>query len=140
MFGSLDISTSALAAYRTKLDVIAGNIAMKDSFSIGADGEAIPYRRKVALFSQGESRNAQGMPGVHVDSIVEDPTPFGLQYDPGNPNAIQRGELKGYVRTSNVNYHDEMVNAMMASRAYEANVTVMEMSKRMTATSLTLLA
>ena len=37
-------------------------------------------------------------------------------------------------------YSTEMVNAMWASRVYEANVTVMEMTKSMAAASLRLLA
>lgn len=139
MFGALDISASALTAYRTKLDVIAGNIAMKD-VTRDEFGNSSPYRRRVALLSPGQSGSGSGKPGVHVDSIQEDSSPFGLQYDPGHIDAIKQGEFKGYVRTSNVDYHTEMVNAMMAARAYEANVTVMEMSKRMGATALTLVA
>jgi len=139
MFGALDISTSALMAYRTKLDVIAGNIAMKD-VTRDEFGNPNPYRRRVALFAPGRSGAESGKAGVHVASIEEDPTPFGLRYDPGHIDAIKEGKLKGYVRTSNVDYHTEMVNAMMASRAYEANVTVAEMSKRMGATALSLVA
>jgi len=139
MFGSLEISTSALTAYRTKLDVIAGNIAMKD-VTRDEFGNANPYRRRVALFAPGNPAAGSGKAGVHVQSIQEDPSPFRLRYDPGHVDAIKSGEQKGYVRMSNVDYHDEMVNAMMASRAYEANVTVMEMTKRMAAATLSLVA
>ncbi len=139
MFGALDISTSALTAYRTKLDVIAGNIAMKD-VTRDEFGNANPYRRRVALLSPGRTGGPNGKSGVRVDSVQDDPSPFGLQYDPGHVDAIKKGELKGYLRTSNVDYHTEMVNAMMASRAYEANVTVMEMTKRMGASALSLVA
>jgi flagellar basal-body rod protein FlgC len=139
MFGALDTSTSALTAYRTKLDVIAGNIAMKD-VTRDEFGNANPYRRRVALLSSGRTDGGKGKPGVRVDSILEDPTPFGLRLDPDHIDAIKEGELKGYVRTSNVDYHTEMVNAMIAARAYEANVTVIEMTKRMSATALSLVA
>jgi flagellar basal body rod protein FlgC len=44
------------------------------------------------------------------------------------------------VRVSNVDYHTEMVNAMTAARAYEANVTVLEMTKHMAAATLRLIA
>ncbi|UCF35208.1 MAG: hypothetical protein JSV78_00125, partial [Phycisphaerales bacterium] len=46
----------------------------------------------------------------------------------------------GYLRVSNVNYHTEMVDAITAVRAYEANVTVMEAAKSMAATTLRLIA
>ena len=137
MFGSLDISTSALTAYRTQLDVIAGNIAMKD-VTRDAAGNSVPYRRRVALFAPNAA-NGSGAPGVHVESVVEDPSPFALRWAPNHVDAIQSGKHKGYVRYSNVDYHTEMVNAMTAARAYEANVTVMEMTKRMASTALRLI-
>jgi flagellar basal-body rod protein FlgC len=40
----------------------------------------------------------------------------------------------------NVDQSTEMVNAMAAARAYEANVTVMEITKSLAAASLRLLA
>jgi len=139
MFGTLEISTSALTAYRTHLDVIAGNVASRDAVRF-ENGEAVPYRRRVPLFAVGNSSNGPNAPGVHVAEIVEDPSPFGLRWDPGDPHAIKQGSQQGYVRTSNVNYHTEMVNAMTAARAYEANVTVMEATKAMARSSMRLLA
>ncbi len=139
MYGVLDTSTSALVAYRTNLDVIAGNIAMKDSVHY-ENGEAVPYRRRVALFAPGGPSRGGDAPGVHVESIVEDPAPFGLRWDPHHVHAIKEGANKGYVRVSNVDYHTEMVNALTAARAYEANVTVMEMAKSMAASTLRLIA
>ena len=72
--------------------------------------------------------------------IVEDTSPFLLEWNPAHPHAIQTGSQKGYVRKSNVDYQTEMVNAITAARAYEANVTVMEMAKRMASTTLRLIA
>ena len=140
MYGMLDTSTSALTAYRTQLDVIAGNIAMKDAVRYDENGEAFPYRRRVALFAPGGSSDGDSAPGVHVRAIVEDPAPYGYRPDPSHPDAIKSGPHKGHVRESNIDYHTEIVNAMMAARAYEANVTVMEMTKSMGASSLRLLA
>ncbi len=139
MYGALDISTSALVAYRTQLDVIAGNIAMKD-VTRDENGSAVPFRRRVALFAAGDGSQDRKAPGVHVGAVVEDPAPFGLRWDPGHVDAIGEGRHKGYVRVSNVDYHTEMVNAITAARAYEANVTVMETTKRMAASTLRLLA
>lgn len=139
MYSAIDVSTSALTAYRTQLDVIAGNIAMKD-VTRDAEGNAVPYRRRVALFAEGSAGQGSRAPGVHVSGIVEDSAPFGLRWDPTHVDALKEGEHAGYVRISNVDYHTEMVNAMTASRAYEANVSVIEMAKRMAATTLQLLA
>ena len=139
MFGALDTSTSALVAQRTNLDVIAGNIAMKDVTRDEA-GRPIPYRRRVPLFAPGASADRPGAAGVHVARVVEDPAPLGLRWDPHHVDAVRQGPEKGYVRTSNVDYHTEMVNAMVAARAYEANVAVIEMSKAMASATLRLMA
>lgn len=139
MYGAMDVSTSALKAYRTQLDVIAGNIAMKD-VSRDEDGNPNPYRRRVALFVVGDPSKGRNAPGVHVEKIVKDTAPFPLRWDPNHVDAVQQGPQKGYVRLSNVDVHTEMVNAITASRAYEANVTVMEMAKRMSSTTLRLIA
>ena len=139
MYGALDLSTSALTSYRTQLDVVAGNVAMRDSFRM-EDGEWTPYRRRVPLFAPGDPSRGPDAPGVHVAKIVEDSAPFGLRWDPDHVHALADGPQKGYVRTSNVDYHTEMVNAMMAARAYEANVTVIEMTKSMASSTLQLLA
>ena len=52
MFESLDISASALLAQRTRMDAIAGNIANMNT-TRNARGEAIPYRRRFAVFAAG---------------------------------------------------------------------------------------
>lgn len=138
MFAALDISTSALAAMRTNLDVIAGNIAMRD-VTRDEEGKPNPFQRRVALFGSGNGLRDRG-PGVHVAKIVQDKTPGELRLDPGHPDAMLDGPQKGYVRLSNVDYHTEMVNAISAVRAYEASVTVAQMAKQMAATALSLLA
>jgi flagellar basal-body rod protein FlgC len=137
MFGSFDVSTSALVAQRINLDTIAGNVAGAHT-TRGPDGE--PYRRRIALMSPGDPAGGADAPGVHVSAVVADPSPFPLKYDPGHPDALKSGPNAGYVRLPNVDYSTEMVNALAASRAYEANVTVIETTKALAASSLRLLA
>jgi flagellar basal-body rod protein FlgC len=150
MFGVLDVSTSALVAQRINLDTIAGNLANMNA-TRDADGNPNPYRRRVALLATGDpSRSEQGggrsgrlgerAPGVHVAEIVQDPSPFRLVHDPNHPDAIQSGPNQGYVRMPNVDMSTEMINALWASRIYEANATVMEVTKDMMESSLRLLA
>jgi len=139
MYGVLDISTSALVAQRINLDVIAGNIAMKD-VTRDEQGNPIPYRRRAALFAPGDPSRGRDAPGVHVAAIVEDPTAFPLRWDPTHVDAIKEGKNKGHVRVSNVDMFTEMINAMTAQRTYEANVTVIEMMKSMSKSTLRLIA
>ena len=133
MFGVLDISTSGLVAQRTQLDTIAGNIANLQS-TRRADGQAGPYLRRVALFAAGDGH---GGSGVHVEQVVEDTQGKPrLVKDPGHPDA----DANGIVAYPNIDPATEMVNAMVAARAYEANLTAIEATKSMIASTLRILA
>ncbi|HOW17630.1 MAG TPA: flagellar basal body rod protein FlgC [Phycisphaerae bacterium] len=140
MFGSLDISTSALVAQRTRMDVIAGNIANAYSTQ-RLDGQPGPYKRRFAVFAAGNPAGASpSAPGVHVEAVEEDPAPGRLVYDPQHPDAIRTGPRAGYVEYPNVDLATEMVDAIEAARAYEANITAMDVTKSMISASLRLLA
>jgi flagellar basal-body rod protein FlgC len=69
--------------------------------------------------------------GVRVIKIEEDRSPLRLVYDPTHPDALQSGPKKGYVEFPNVNVVTEMVDMISASRAYEANVTVVQNASQM---------
>lgn len=137
MYGSLDISASALAAHRTNLDVIAGNVA--NMYSTRSE-EGGAFRRRVAMFASGNPDKGRDAAGVHIREIARDPSPLRKVYSPEHPDAIKSGPEKGYVMLPNVNASTEMVNAMMAARAYEANVSVMEITKSMASAALRLMA
>src|SRR5438046_3921666 len=132
MFDSLDIGASALLAQRTRMDTIAGNVANINT-TRNERGQPIPYRRRIVTFAQG---SPHGKSGVHVAKIETDMSPFNERYEPGNKDADPRG----YVKYPNVDLSIEYVNMLEASRAYEANVTLMETSKAMINSSLRLIA
>jgi flagellar basal-body rod protein FlgC len=137
MFTSMDISTSGLVAQRSRMDVIAGNIAMSD-VTEDAAGKANPYQRRFVVFKQGSAVGKDL--GVQVAEIEKDQSDFRLEYDPGHKDAIQEGDKQGYVRYPNVDLSLEYVDAMEASRAYEANLASFDLSKNMLTSSLKLLA
>jgi len=133
MFSSLDISASALFAQRVRMDVIAQNIANANTTRTET-GE--PYRRKVVLFEERKSdfsdilnnkinNQSSSSGGVRVKAIIEDNSPFKKVYDPSHPDADQNG----YVNMPNVDTVIEMVNMIEASRAYEANLNAMSITK-----------
>jgi len=133
MFDSLDIGASALLAQRVRMDTIAGNVANINT-TRNERGQPIPYRRRVVTFAPGAPGGASA--GVHVASIEKDQSPFNERYEPGNKDA----DTRGYVKYPNVDLSIEYVNMLEASRAYEANVTLMETSKAMINSSLRLIA
>ena len=134
MFDILDMGASALTAQRIRMDTIAGNIANINTLR-DAQGRPNPYRRRFVVFAPGQADNP-AEPGVHVKSVNLDQSPFPMRYDPGNPDA----DKQGYVSYPNVDLAIEMVNSLEASRAYEANVTMMDTAKSMFNSSLRLLA
>lgn len=117
------VSASALEAQRTRMNVIASNMANVHSTKTEAGG---PYKRKDVVFS-AEPIEINGTEGVRVIEVVEDQTPPLLTYDPSHPDA----DKDGYVAMPNINIIEEMVNMMMATRAYEASVTAFNASKTM---------
>ncbi len=143
MYGSLDISVSGMVAQRTRLDVIASNIANRDAI-LDAQGRLNPYRRRLAVFTPGDptAKSPAGKNlGVQVAAIAHDQAPFRKVYDPTNPYARPAGSPDaGYVDYPNVDLATEGVNAIEAVRAYEANVAAAEASKSMVAQALRLLA
>ncbi|HEX4054043.1 MAG TPA: flagellar basal body rod protein FlgC [Tepidisphaeraceae bacterium] len=134
MFDILDMGASGLTAQRVRLDTIAGNIANINT-ERDADGKPNPYRRRFVVLAPGEAGNPK-LPGVHVQSVQKDMSPLPKRFDPGNPDA----DKNGYVSYPNVDLAVEFVNALEASRAYEANVTMMDTAKSMFNSSLRLLA
>lgn len=142
MYGLLDISTSGMVANRVRLTAIAANIANRNAL-FDEHGELNPYRARRVHLSSGDptasTQEGRAM-GVHVASIDEDPSALNWRYDPGNPYAMKEGERAGYVPESNVNVVFETMNALEATRAYEANVVAAEAAKTMAAQALRLLA
>ena len=141
MFSSINTAATGLTAQRLRLDVISDNLANADTTRTSDGG---PYRRsRVVLKSNVEQPywNSPFQPkdldngvgkGVKVEKIQEDTDAELRQvWDPTHPDAIQSGPQKGYVLYPNVNTVTEMVDMISASRAYEANVSVIEGSKTM---------
>lgn len=141
---SMDVAASGMTAQRFQMDIIASNIANANT-SNQVSGE--PYRRKFAMMeSETQEKFAlpvgcfdddmEGSPvgkGVKLAGIVEDNTEnaFKYVYDPSSPMSEKDGKWKGYVKKPNVNVIQEMTNLIEASRAYEANATIIQAAKQM---------
>lgn len=140
---SMDISLSALTAQRLRLDVISENIANVQTTRTEGGG---PYRRKTVVFQPIDNgfrdaltgamndgtATAPVQGGVMVSQVAEDQTPFKIVYDPTNPDA----DAQGYVQMPNVDILKETVDAMSASRSYDANVTAFNTIKLMASKAL----
>ncbi|WP_288585116.1 flagellar basal body rod protein FlgC [uncultured Treponema sp.] len=146
MFTSINIATTGMSVERLRSDVISNNIAnvsttrtpeggafKKSSVIVEPIASARPTWRMP--FVNAEQDNGPGK-GVRVKEIVKDTSKGRMVYEPSNPDAIQSGPDKGYVEYPNVNIVNEMVNLISASRAYEANSTVIQGAKDMFSAAL----
>lgn len=119
-------SASALDAQRARIEVAVSNIANAES-TRGPDGQ--PYRRRdVVLRSEpiesfsGALGRAEAV-GVTVNDIVEDQAAFRRRYEPSHPDA----DTEGFVAMPNVDVPEEMVDMLGAARAYQANLTAINL-------------
>jgi len=129
IFRSMNISASALTTQRFRMDIIGENLANQSTTRTENGG---PYRRKYTviqersepyLFSDVYKASRARLPvgnGVRAIRVGEDQSPFKVIYDPAHPDADE----EGYVELPNVDVAREMVDMIDATRAYEANVTV----------------
>lgn len=133
MFKVLEMGAGGLMAQRVRMETIAQNILNTDT-TRNARGEVEPYQRRFVVLNHKDGSDG-GPPGVQA-SIHMDSSPPTERYQPGHPDADSRG----MVLYPSIDLGSEYVNAMEASRAYEANVTLMEVTKQMINATLRLLA
>ena len=128
LISGIDITAGALNAQKTRLDIVAQNIANAQTTRTPEGG---PYRRQVVSFESElvQRQGAAGAPmqGVRVSSITADRTPGQQVYNPQHPDAGP----DGLVTMPNVNLAYEMVDLITASRAYEANLSVVKNARQM---------
>ncbi len=131
LFDSFSISASGLSAERLRLDIIANNLANMNTTRTPGGG---PYKRRGAVFAErlrlaqesGGKQLYQGA-GVKVQTITEYSGPPRMVHDPAHPDA----DASGLVAYPNINLTNEMADMISATRAYEANATVLDAAKGM---------
>ena len=126
MFGAMEISSSALTAMRARMNMISSNIANIQT-TRNANDEPVPYRRQEVVLASGMRPGDDSGRGVHVAGVLDDMSPFRTVRMPGHPDADENGN----VHFPNVDLNREVVSAVIAMRAYEANVVAFEASKMM---------
>ncbi|MDP3488160.1 MAG: flagellar basal body rod protein FlgC [Bacillota bacterium] len=135
VFASMAVSASALSAEKMRIDTISQNMANMNTTRTPEGG---PYQRRRVVFSEmlQESKlnrfvrlptrggNANGA-GVQVSAVIRDGAPARMVHDPSHPDADE----EGYVAMPNIDIVNEMVDLITASRAYETNVQVLNVTK-----------
>ena len=136
MFSAFDVSTSALVAQRTRLNAISSNLANM-STTRNERGEPVPYTPRFATFQTDTDLNTTGGgQGVKVASVEYSDVEPVMKWNSGHPDA----NADGYVATPNIDMTTEFVDALQATRAYEANIGVIEITKDLGQQTLQILA
>jgi flagellar basal-body rod protein FlgC len=130
-------SSSALAAERARIEVAVSNLANAES-TRGPDGQ--PYRRRDVVLEAAAAEpfdaalGRAAATGVRVATIVEDQSPARRRYEPSHPDA----DAEGFVALPNVDAAEEMVDMLGAARAYQANLTAINLIRDMVQKALDL--
>ena len=154
IFSVFNTAATGLTAQRQHMETTARNIANVETLETPEGG---PYKRRGVNFNSvgktkfteimerqfkrlgnlGEKLLAGGRlhekfgsaepAGVNAEEFIDSKDMGQLVYEPGHPMANE----EGYVRKPNINVMQEMVHMMTASRAYEANISVIQAAKDM---------
>jgi flagellar basal-body rod protein FlgC len=130
LLSGIDSTASALDAERIRMDVISENIANINTTK-GVDGK--PYQRQEVVFesvlsAQQNSGSSGPVPQTtQVVRIEKDNRPARMIYNPSHPDA----NAQGMVAMPDINIHEEMVDMIASSRAYEANIAVVRNARTM---------
>ena len=133
---SIEIGATGLRAQSLRLDVHAKNIANVDTPNYirkipvlseinDSSFSSIMGNMQSGIFSGSGTACLKG--GVSLSGVIEDPTAGEKIYKPGHPDA----DKDGYIRASTVNPMTDIADAMLAQRAYEANLALVNISKSM---------
>lgn len=123
IFGILNTSGSGLHVNKLWLDAVSDNIANMNTIK-PTSGPAFQERMVVTEASADLEGYGIGS-GVHVAGIQLGDAEGQVMYDPSNPVA----DAEGLVRRPDIDLGDQMAQLMVAQRAYQANLAVIERAR-----------
>jgi flagellar basal-body rod protein FlgC len=132
LISAMKTSASGLEVQSMRIRIISENLA--NAQSTGSTPGSDPFRRKTITFGE-ELDRMSGATLVDVKGVQTDQSPFGLEFDPGNPAA----NAAGYVKMPNVNLILEMADMREANRSYESNLQVVKQAREMISMTIDLL-
>lgn len=134
---ALTVAGAAMTAQNLRLATTVSNMANANSVT---SSTGTPYRAREVVFAAepvpGTAIGNDGVPmeSVRVAGVVQSNAPAKLLYEPGNPLANKAGYVKG----SNVNPIESMVDMLSASRSYQDDVTAANVLKTVAEKTLAL--
>jgi flagellar basal-body rod protein FlgC len=116
-FNAIGVAGTGVTVHRKWLDAISDNIANIDNVSRTSDKA---FQAKYVI-----AREAQDGNGTEVAGIALGSAEGNLMYEPQNPLA----DSEGYVRYPDIDLGGQMSQMIMAQRAYQANLSVVDRAR-----------
>jgi flagellar basal-body rod protein FlgC len=129
-FSVFDISAAGMSVQKSRVDIVALNLANSETTKTAAGGPYKPLQVSVSESIGGQgfvdklNANSMSLYGSYVSKVDVVPDPVKMVYKPNHPDANE----KGIVAYPNINPASEMVTLLEATRAYEANVKALNAS------------
>jgi flagellar basal-body rod protein FlgC len=116
-FNSIGIAGTGVTVYRKWLDAVSDNIANMDNVSRTSDKA---FQARYVMAQEAQDGNGAQVGGVALGSAEGI-----VVHDPDNPLA----DTDGNVRRPDIDLGAQMAQMMMAQRAYQANLSVVDRAK-----------
>lgn len=133
---AIEISAAGMTAQQTRIEAATRNLAnMNTSTAPGTEG----YRPVTAVISSVPTPFSQALNGrarnemiAKAELVAQIGVATRSAYEPGHPHA----DASGMVSYPAVDHTQEMMTAMTALRAYEANLSALQITRMLAAKAL----
>jgi flagellar basal-body rod protein FlgC len=116
-FNAIGVAGSGVTVYRKWLDAVSDNIANVDNVSRTSENA---FQARYVIAQEAQDGN-----GAQVGGIAYGSAEGKLSYEPDNPLA----DTEGYVRRADIDLGSQMAQMIMAQRAYQANLSVVDRAR-----------
>jgi flagellar basal-body rod protein FlgC len=116
-FNAIGVAGTGVTVYRKWLDAVSDNIANIDNVSRTSDNA---FQARYVIAQEAADGNGAQVGGVALGSATGR-----LVYEPDHPLA----DTDGYVRYPDIDLGGQMAQMIMAQRAYQANLSVVDRAR-----------
>lgn len=116
-FNAIGVAGTGVTVYRKWLDAVSDNIANIDNTSRTSENA---FQARYVIAQEAADGN-----GAQVGGVAFGSAQGVLAHEPDNPLA----DAEGYVRKPDIDLGSQMAQMMMAQRAYQANLAVVDRAR-----------
>ncbi len=117
IFNAIGVAGTGVTVYRKWLDAVSDNIANMNNVSRTSENA---FQAKYVIATEAQDGNGAQIGGAALGNAEGK-----LVYEPANPLA----DSDGYVRYPDIDLTSQMGQMIMAQRAYQANISVVDRAR-----------